>query len=94
MVQGYAERKLLLINDVTQVCKKIHNDEIRKERLAALKNRSQVKKQDRYIQRGSKTQLTCCSYLKQQLARSIATITQRNCISLSCIEMHSDDYEP
>ncbi|KAL6745505.1 Centrosomal spindle body, CEP44-domain-containing protein, partial [Haematococcus lacustris] len=37
--QGFAERKLLLLCDVIQCCKKIHNDEIRKERLAALKTR-------------------------------------------------------
>lgn len=37
--QGFAERKLILISDVVQACKKIHNDEIRKERLAALKQK-------------------------------------------------------
>ena len=38
-VQGFAERKVLLLCDVIQWCKKTHNDEVRKERLAALKNR-------------------------------------------------------
>lgn len=37
--QGFAERKLMLISEVVQACKKIHNDEIRKERLAALKTK-------------------------------------------------------
>jgi hypothetical protein len=37
--QGFAERKILLLCDVIAACKKIHNDEIRKERLAALKTR-------------------------------------------------------
>ncbi|GAX81755.1 hypothetical protein CEUSTIGMA_g9183.t1 [Chlamydomonas eustigma] len=37
--QGFAERKILLLCDVISACKKIHNDEIRKERLAALKSR-------------------------------------------------------
>ena len=37
--QGFAERKILLICEVISACKKIHNDEIRKERLAALKSR-------------------------------------------------------
>ncbi len=35
--QGFAERKLMLVSEVVQCCKKIHNDETRKERLAALK---------------------------------------------------------
>jgi hypothetical protein len=35
--QGFAERKLLLLVDVFAACKKIHSDETRKERLAALK---------------------------------------------------------
>lgn len=39
-VQGYAERKILLLCDVIQVCRKLHNDEVRKERLAALKPRT------------------------------------------------------
>jgi hypothetical protein len=38
-IQGFAERKLLLLCDVITACKRIHNEEIRKERLAALKNR-------------------------------------------------------
>lgn len=36
-VQGYAERKVLLLCDVVGVCKKLHNEGVRKERLAALK---------------------------------------------------------
>lgn len=39
LTQGFAERKLMLISEVVQACKKIHNDEIRKERLAALKTK-------------------------------------------------------
>ncbi|MEW5302425.1 MAG: hypothetical protein WDW36_005212 [Sanguina aurantia] len=35
--QGYAERKVLLLCDVVGVCKKLHNEGVRKERLAALK---------------------------------------------------------
>eukprot|EP00198_Chlamydomonas_reinhardtii_P012632 XP_001701969.1 predicted protein [Chlamydomonas reinhardtii] len=35
--QGFAERKVLLLCDVITVCKKLHNDEVRHERLAALK---------------------------------------------------------
>eukprot|EP00983_Pelagomonas_calceolata_P029396 921339-Pelagomonas_calceolata.AAC.1 len=38
-LQGFAERKLILVSEVVQACKKIHNDEIRKERLAALKTK-------------------------------------------------------
>eukprot|EP00798_Chlamydomonas_sp_ICE-L_P004811 gene4811-34565_t len=38
--QGYAERKVNLLCDVIQWCKKTHNDALRKERLAALKHRS------------------------------------------------------
>ncbi|GFR40196.1 hypothetical protein Agub_g756 [Astrephomene gubernaculifera] len=34
---GFAERKVLLLCDVIAVCKKLHNDEVRHERLAALK---------------------------------------------------------
>ncbi|GLI64159.1 hypothetical protein VaNZ11_007344 [Volvox africanus] len=34
---GYAERKVLLLCDVIAVCKKLHNEEVRQERLAALK---------------------------------------------------------
>ena len=39
-LQGYAERKVILLCDVIQICKKLHNDELRKERLAALKSRT------------------------------------------------------
>ncbi|PNH09698.1 Centrosomal protein [Tetrabaena socialis] len=35
--QGFAERKVLLLCDVITVCKKVHNEEVRQERLAALK---------------------------------------------------------
>ncbi|KAG2501080.1 hypothetical protein HYH03_000898 [Edaphochlamys debaryana] len=35
--QGFAERKVILLCDVIAVCKKVHNDEVRQERLAALK---------------------------------------------------------
>jgi hypothetical protein len=38
--QGFAERKVLLVCDVIGAAKKIHADELRKERLAALKSRS------------------------------------------------------
>lgn len=41
-VQGFAERKVLLVCDAIQACKKIHNDEVRKERLAALRPGKQV----------------------------------------------------
>ncbi|GIL72177.1 hypothetical protein Vretimale_340 [Volvox reticuliferus] len=34
---GYAERKVLLLCDIIAVCKKLHNEEVRQERLAALK---------------------------------------------------------
>ncbi|GIL45501.1 hypothetical protein Vafri_2721 [Volvox africanus] len=34
---GYAERKVLLLCDVIAVCKKLHNEEVRQERLTALK---------------------------------------------------------
>lgn len=40
--QGFAERKVLLLCDVITVCKKLHNDEVRHERLAALKATRQV----------------------------------------------------
>ena len=40
LLQGFAERKILLLCDVITACKKIHNDEIRKERLLALKSRA------------------------------------------------------
>ena len=41
-MQGFAERKLLLLSEVIHACKKIHNDEVRKERLLALKANKQV----------------------------------------------------
>lgn len=40
VLQGFAERKILLVCDVIGACKKIHADALRKERLAALKSRS------------------------------------------------------
>ncbi|GLC57565.1 hypothetical protein PLESTB_001241000 [Pleodorina starrii] len=44
--QGYAERKVLLLCDVIAVCKKLHNDEVRQERLAALKATRQIIRND------------------------------------------------
>lgn len=42
-LQGFAERKVILVSDTIAACKKIHNDEVRKERLAALaSNKRQV----------------------------------------------------
>jgi centrosomal protein CEP44 len=41
-LQGFVERKLLLLSDVVAACKKVHNDELRRERLAALKSGKQV----------------------------------------------------
>ena len=40
--QGFAERKVLLACDAIAVCKKLHNEEVRKERLAALKSSRQA----------------------------------------------------
>ncbi|EFJ49378.1 hypothetical protein VOLCADRAFT_89740 [Volvox carteri f. nagariensis] len=40
--QGYAERKVLLLCDIIAVCKKLHNEEVRQERLAALKASRQL----------------------------------------------------
>lgn len=54
-MQGFAERKLLLVSDVIQACKKIHNDEIRKERLAALKHRQGPGVESRLYQPTHKT---------------------------------------
>ncbi len=40
--QGFAERKVLLLCDLIAAAKRIHNEEVRQERLAALKANRQV----------------------------------------------------
>eukprot|EP00967_Tisochrysis_lutea_P058730 scaffold74763_cov22-Tisochrysis_lutea.AAC.1 len=63
-LQGFAERKLILVSEVVQACKKIHNDEIRKERLAALKTK-QV----------GKCRVPCCFFSRPRRSLSITSIT-------------------
>jgi hypothetical protein len=42
-LQGFAERKILLLCDIIQACRKVHNDALRRERLSRVRASRKVR---------------------------------------------------